>query len=135
MSSSTPMAADNFDDADDTITEVLSQEVIAGVARPQSFWRRLIANRNAALTLVGIALFIFFSVAAPVTFLTTLNLYNMIRNIALVGIVAVGMTYVMVAGEIDLSIGSVFGFLIVVLGVLVVKYGVNIWLAALFTIF
>ncbi len=135
MSSSTSIPADSFDDAEEALTEALSQEEVAAVARQQAFWQRVLVSRNAALTAVGVILFIFFALAAPATFLTTNNLFNMIRNVSLVGIVAVGMTYVMAAGEIDLSVGSVFGFLIVTLGVLVVKYGVNIWLAALFVIF
>jgi ribose/xylose/arabinose/galactoside ABC-type transport system permease subunit len=36
-------------------------------------------------------------------------------NAALIGIVAVGMTYVLIAGEVDLSVGSVFGFLTVIM--------------------
>ena len=129
MSSTTPLSADRFDDGEEILAEELSHDAVTET-REQAFWQRLLVSRNLAITVVGIILFVFFSVAAPATFLTTLNLFNMIRNVALVGIVAVGMTYLMVAGEIDLSVGSVFGFLIVTLGVLVVKYGVNIWLAA-----
>ena len=53
----------------------------------------------------------------------------MLRNAALIGIVAVGMTYLLIAGEIDLSVGSVFGFLNVIMGLLVVVVGLNPWLA------
>jgi ribose transport system permease protein len=127
MSSTTPLS--RFDDGEEALADELSQEVIPE-SREQTLWQRLLVSRNVAITVVAIILFIFFSVTAPATFLTTLNLFNMIRNVALVGIVAVGMTYLMVAGEIDLSVGSVFGFLIVTLGVLVVKYGTNLWLAA-----
>ena len=63
------------------------------------------------------------------TFLTEFNLINILRNAALIGIVAVGMTYLLIAGEIDLSVGSVFGFLTVIMGLLVVVLGINPWLA------
>lgn len=39
-------------------------------------------------------------------FLTPSNLLNILRNISLQGVIAFGMTMVIIAGEIDLSIGS-----------------------------
>lgn len=39
-------------------------------------------------------------------FLTSANLLNILRNVSLQGIIAFGMTMVIIAGEIDLSIGS-----------------------------
>lgn len=44
-------------------------------------------------------------------FLDPANLLSIAQQIAIVTIVAVGMTYVIVAGEIDLSVGSMYGFL------------------------
>ena len=44
------------------------------------------------------------------------------------------MTIVFVAGEIDLSIGSVYGFLMVIMGILVVQVGITPWLAMLLVI-
>ena len=67
-------------------------------------------------------MFAFFSLTTD-TFLTEFNLINILRNAALIGIVAVGMTYLLIAGEIDLSVGSVFGFLTVIMGLLVVAAG------------
>lgn len=57
--------------------------------------------------LVGalVALVVFFSIASPV-FLTLGNLENIGRQTALVSIIAVGMTFVIVSGEFDLSVGS-----------------------------
>ena len=73
-------------------------------------------------------MFAFFALTTD-TFLTEFNLINILRNAALIGIVAVGMTYLLIAGEIDLSVGSVFGFLTVIMGLLVVELGINPWLA------
>ena len=39
-------------------------------------------------------------------FFTTANLLNILRNMSLQGVIAFGMTMVIIAGEIDLSIGS-----------------------------
>ena len=40
------------------------------------------------------------------TFATPQNLFNVTRNFAFVGIIAVGMTAVIITGGIDLSVGS-----------------------------
>ena len=53
-------------------------------------------------------------------FLTATNLLNIGRQISLVGIMAVGMTFVLVTGEVDLSVGSTYGFCGIVLGMLMV---------------
>jgi inositol transport system permease protein len=55
-----------------------------------------------ALVAIGAAL----SVAKPV-FLTVPNLVNVVRQIAINGILAVGVTYVLLTGGVDLSLGSV----------------------------
>lgn len=55
-----------------------------------------------ALIVIGIAL----SFAKP-NFLTVANLVNVIRQISINGILAVGVTYVLLTGGVDLSLGSV----------------------------
>ncbi|MBB6673060.1 ABC transporter permease [Cohnella nanjingensis] len=49
-------------------------------------------------------------------FLTTDNLLNILRNMALQGCIAFGMTMVIIAGEIDLSIGSTVALTGVIVG-------------------
>src|ERR1700740_175226 len=41
-------------------------------------------------------------------FLTVQNLLNVGRQISLLGIMAIGMTFVLIAPEVDLSIGSIY---------------------------
>jgi len=96
---------------------------------PQSRLRRMLAKRDMAIAAAGILLFILFSLATD-TFLTEFNLTNMVRNVSLIGIVAVGMTFLLIVGEIDLSVGSVLGFLVIVFGVLVARLALDPWLAA-----
>ena len=43
-------------------------------------------------------------------FLTERNLFNVMRQISITGIIAVGMTFVILTGGIDLSVGSLLGF-------------------------
>lgn len=61
-----------------------------------------------AIVLVLIVLFIFFS-ALSKNFMTKTNLINILRQVAVNGIIAVGMAVVLITGGIDLSVGSVAG--------------------------
>jgi ribose/xylose/arabinose/galactoside ABC-type transport system permease subunit len=54
-----------------------------------------------ALALIFVAL----SIVKP-TFLTVANLINLVRQISINGILAVGVTYVLLTGGVDLSLGS-----------------------------
>lgn len=69
--------------------------------------RRMRAGSTPVALYVALAgLIVGFSLASPV-FLSTANFENIGRQTALVSIIAVGMTFVIVSGEIDLSVGSV----------------------------
>lgn len=60
-------------------------------------------------TLIVLAiLVIFFSFATP-TFLTTSSLLLIAKHVALYGILGLGMTYVIITGGIDLSVGAIVG--------------------------
>jgi ribose transport system permease protein len=93
-------------------------------------WRRAFLNRTYVITLTGIVVFIIFSVSVD-RFLTVENLLNMLRQVALLGILSVGMTFLFVVGEIDISVGSIYGFLTVIMGILVDRHGWNPWLSML----
>lgn len=61
------------------------------------------------------------------TFLSPRNLTNLTRQVAINGILAVGMTYVILIGGIDLSVGSVVALSGVVAGLLQVNHGLAQW--------
>jgi ribose transport system permease protein len=67
--------------------------------------------------MLGLALILglVLSILSP-HFLTTNNLLNVLDQSVVVGIVAIGMTFVILIGGIDLSVGSVAGFTGVLLG-------------------
>jgi ribose transport system permease protein len=134
-SGATKTPAGGFDDAEEALTEALAQEafVAPSQTRMQAFWRFILVSRSAAITVVAIILFIFFSVSTT-TFIVPDNLLSMIRNVSLIGIVSVGFTYLFVAGEIDLSIGSVYGFLAMIMGLLAAQRGIDPWLAMIVVI-
>lgn len=76
------------------------------------------------LYLVLLALIVFFSINSPF-FLTTANVINIIRQIAIIGICAAGMTFVILTGGIDLSTGSILGVSAAVAARLMVTYEVH----------
>jgi len=53
-------------------------------------------------------LFALFSVASP-SFLTMFNLSNVLLHASLIGLLAIGLTPVIISGQIDLTVGSVLG--------------------------
>lgn len=81
------------------------------------------------LTMATIALFVILSFVAPY-FLTTQNLLNVLQQSAFVGVVALAMTFVIVAGEIDISVGSAMAFSSALFGVLVSQHGWSLPVAA-----
>ena len=52
-----------------------------------------------------IAMMIVFAVLEP-RFLSSINLFNVMRQISITGLVAIGMTFVILTAGIDLSVGS-----------------------------
>jgi erythritol transport system permease protein len=66
------------------------------------------------------AVLIFFSIAAP-NFLSAANLILMSKHVALNAFLAMGMTFVIVTGGIDLSVGSIVGLCGMVAGGLVLN--------------
>lgn len=52
-----------------------------------------------------VLLFIFFGILEP-RFLSPLNLFNVMRQVSITGLIAIGMTFVILTAGIDLSVGS-----------------------------
>jgi ribose transport system permease protein len=67
-----------------------------------SLWRRPWLGPLAAL----VAVYALFSALAPATFLGLVNLETMLRQTAVVAVTSLGMTFVILLGGIDLSVGS-----------------------------
>jgi D-xylose transport system permease protein len=64
-------------------------------------------------------------------FLTAVNLTNLTLQIAAIGTISIGVVFVLLLGEIDLSVGAVSGLAAGVMAVLTVKHGWNADLAIL----
>ena len=92
--------------------------------------RRLRFNWNdMGIILTLIAMIVFFSLSTK-SFLSARNFTNIVRQISVVGICAVGMTMVILTGGIDLSIGSLIGLASSIAAVMM-NGGSPIWLAVL----
>jgi ribose transport system permease protein len=75
---------------------------------PASTWSKLFAIRE-AVTLAALVLMLLVIAVAIPQFRQWENAVNITRNFSFVGIVAMGMTLVILTGGIDLSVGSVWG--------------------------
>ncbi|MBS1168962.1 MAG: sugar transporter permease, partial [Proteobacteria bacterium] len=61
-------------------------------------------------------------------FLTPRNFSNLLRQMAITGMLAAAMVFVIVAGEIDLSVGSLLGLLGGIAAVMDVTYSLPLWM-------
>jgi ribose transport system permease protein len=61
-------------------------------------------------------------------FLSTRNLLNILQQISIVSVIAVGMTFVIISGGIDLSVGSTVAFTGLVMAILMKEHQVAVWM-------
>lgn len=90
---------------------------------------RLFAVRELGTLAALIILCVALSLASPY-FFTLRNIFNVLQGMSTIGIMAIGATMVLVAGGLDLSVGSVMALGAVVTARLMTYDGVNPWLAA-----
>jgi ribose transport system permease protein len=79
------------------------------------------------ILLIFVLTMAFLSIAAP-NFLTVDNLVNVLRQSSIIGIIALGMTFVMITAGIDLSVGSVVALGGMVFAMLAPSSGDALWL-------
>ena len=68
---------------------------------------KIAAAHEFGVLVVLVVIFIIMSIASPV-FLSPKNLVNVMRQCVEIGVMSIGMTYLIVNGDMDLSIGSAF---------------------------
>ncbi len=101
-------------------------ERIAAVAQPVApssaghFLKQNLREYGMLLSLV--AIMVFFQIMTDGTLLQPLNLTNLVLQNSYIVIMALGMLLVIVAGHIDLSVGSICGFVGALAAVLMVNY-------------
>ena len=95
-------------------------------------------KKRATLTTLGTitvfaVIFIVFSVLSP-AFLSVDNLIGTLRQVAILAIVSMGLTFVIIAGQIDLSIGSIVGLSGIVCTMMIAQFHMPIGVGIVFAI-
>lgn len=107
-----------------------------GNREKQNAFKRIVAIRGMGQVItvaIGlIALCIVFGILNP-TFFSGKNVGNLLRQIAPILIIGIGQSYVLITGNIDLSIGSVVGMSCMISATLMTK-GINPWVALFITL-
>jgi D-xylose transport system permease protein len=92
--------------------------------------RRVIQGDLSSLRVVfGLILIAIIFQVQESNFLSAENLTNIFLQVTTIGLISVGIVYVLLLGEIDLSVGAVAGLAAAVMVVLNVKHGWNAYLA------
>ena len=101
----------------------------ATIASPQQNWLLLVLRLRTFVALLLVLAY--FSIMAP-NFLSAANAVIVSKHVALNAFLAIGMTFVIITGGIDLSVGSIVGLCAMVAGWLVLNgvdlgIGYSIW--------
>lgn len=89
---------------------------------------------NLGIWAILVLLFVFLSITTGNSFLTSSNLINLVRQICVTGVCAIGATVVVCGGEMDLSSGSTAALMGCASATLTVNYGWPTWVALLVAI-
>lgn len=82
--------------------------------------RKAASFQEGGVLLALVFIFIMFSCLSPY-FFNLNNFINIIRQISLLGIISMGMTMVIACGEIDLSVGSIYGASAILCGMMMIN--------------
>ncbi|MDC7287287.1 ABC transporter permease [Blautia schinkii] len=80
-----------------------------------------------------VILIIIFTILNP-SFLTMKNVINISKQISIMAILSVGMTFVLLTGGIELSMGSVVSLVVVCISIFVTNAGLPVWAAMILSL-
>ncbi|GAA4857034.1 ABC transporter permease [Kitasatospora terrestris] len=128
VNAAVPVAAEATPAVDPRL--IVRQEGVKGYLG--EFKRRLSSGELGSLPVV-VALIVIWAVFGSLnsSFLSAQNLSNLSQQIVGTGMIAIGVVFVLLLGEIDLSVGSVSGLCAAIFAVMNVTHGVNQWVALL----
>ena len=89
--------------------------------------RTSITAQEVGLAVTICLLGVFFTLKNPV-FFSLQNIGNILEQITFLGILAVGMTFVVISGQFDLSVGSVYGLTAIIFAYMM-AHGIGVWVA------
>jgi ribose/xylose/arabinose/galactoside ABC-type transport system permease subunit len=95
--------------------------------------RSLISNQESAIAIALVALVLIIGTSNP-RFVSTNNILDVLQGNAYIAVAAIGMSMVIITGNIDISVGSLIGLLAIISGRLVVS-GAPVWIAWLAPLF
>ena len=101
----------------------MSVQATSAEARPLWMQRTGQILSRSGLLVALVILFLLLAKFAP-NFLSQRNLFNVLRAVAINGMIACAMTFVIISGDIDVSVGSAVAWASSLLGVLAIKQGI-----------
>ena len=96
------------------------------LVQKSSVWSKIVGFPQFGILIVFIGLFAVLGIMAPESFLSGGNLINVMRQASAQMVVAIGMTFVLILGGIDLSVGSVANLCGTISAGLIVKNGMSL---------
>jgi ribose transport system permease protein len=105
----------------------------AAASRPAFRFVDILRVRESGTIIALLALCLFLALSTN-SFLRPINILNILRQMSEVSIIAVGMTMLIITGEFDLSVGSMFGLGAVITGILARDFGWEVWVAFAFSL-
>lgn len=95
--------------------------------------KELIKQREFGVFIALLIVMAIFTILAD-NFLSFTNIISVLRQTAVLGIMAVGMTMLITSNEFDLSVGSIYALSPVFFGLLIKNYGMNVWVSLTATV-
>src|ERR1700761_3648819 len=88
----------------------MTDQVMSDDSKPRSTagWRHVFLFDELGIVL-AVVLFVFIGAVSSPYFLTVSNLVGILQNITFLGFLTIGVGLALMAGEIDISVGSIYG--------------------------
>jgi len=112
-------------------TEEMQRGRLRAVAEAGAAWS--FASRYAAVLLLLVGSAVYFAVSEA-GFLTSANIENLLTSVSILWVASMGMTFVVLTGGIDLSVGALVALSGLVLSKLYSGAGLSSWLAVVLTL-
>jgi ribose transport system permease protein len=95
---------------EETVSENTESRLALGGIRVRATVRAIIWKQESAMLLALLACISVFTFLRPSDFATVSNIENLLMNASILSIISVGMTFIIIMGVFDLSVGSVLVF-------------------------
>ena len=106
--------------------QATSESTVRNLFGPDAIKSLIRSNiREYGMLIALIVIIVFFQIVTDGTLLKPVNLTNLVLQNSYIVIMALGMLLIIVAGWIDLSVGSVVGFVGAIAAILIVNYKLN----------